>query len=583
MVKLLGTILLSLACVMPHAFAQSRINVRNFGAKGDGVTNDTKAIQRALDRARDAEGGCVYLGSGTFIVDSLVVGFKTSIEGDGNGATILQQSQKVSSNFIIIYSCAAALHIEHLSLRGHKSGAGLYFRSTAPATENQAYLFSKESNWKGKQPYKWINIDDICIYGFDTGLYIDNHGFNINVSNSTIASNGDGIYFRCTDSAIYNCYVNNNKRNGLIIAGGNNRVSNIKSIFNGISKPRSYSAVVVSGSRCMINNIETQDNYCKAFTITGSYNVISNCLSNTDGYTGEPKRYEFETDAYGFYVKGLYNSFSNCMVTNYNTKYGAVYKSPVFVDPAVEYAYQDILNDIKVCPPLGAPFFHEVVASHIHGKTKSVLEGGQLVEKNDGKYLKATDKNLLYVGDVADYTLEGLSVIADFVVPANPDSYARVWSIGMGAEGIELVLVNQNGKSFYSLYSAGVKYQCAMDIADIHSLAGKEQRVAVSFERRFTDGRWSLFGVIRCYVYEGEKGWTKREASKRIDDDMIDKIRTIASRIMIGKNASEMYLGKLAAGYSIPVEDYLLPGSNLSCLQALSDVFVDAWNCQTKK
>lgn len=207
---MLSAFLLSLACVIPHAFAQSQIRVRNFGAKGDGVTTDTKAIQRALDHARDSKGGCVYLESGTYIVDSLVIGFKTSLEGEGNGATILQQSANEDSHFLIVDSCAAALHIEHLSLQGHKTGIGLYFRSSEPAREHQEYLFSKNSNWSSKQPYKWINIDDICIYGFDTGLYIENHGYNINVSNSTIASNGDGVYFRCTDSAIYNCYVNNN-------------------------------------------------------------------------------------------------------------------------------------------------------------------------------------------------------------------------------------------------------------------------------------------------------------------------------------------------------------------------------------
>lgn len=577
---MLSAFLLSLACVIPHAFAQSQIRVRNFGAKGDGVTNDTKAIQRALDHARDSKGGCVYLESGTYIVDSLVIGFKTSLEGEGNGATILQQSANVDSHFLIVDSCAAALHIEHLSLQGHKTGIGLYFRSSEPAREHQEYLFSKNSNWSSKQPYKWINIDDICIYGFDTGLYIENHGYNINVSNSTIASNGDGVYFRCTDSAIYNCYVNNNNRNGLIVAGSNNRVSNIKSIFNGISHPKSYSAVVINGNRCMINNVETQDNYCKAFTIAGSYNLLSNCLSNTDGYTREPKRYDFNTDAYGFYIKGKNNTFSNCMVTNYKTTYGAVYKSPVYVEPSVEYAYPDILSDIKLRPPLGAPFFHEAVVSNIHGKTKSLLIGGNLVEKNNAKYLKATDSNRLYVGELTDYTLEGLSVIADVVIPAKPDPFARVWSIGEGADGIELVLVNQNGKSFYSLYSAAVKYQCKMDIADIQSMASKEHRVAVSFERRFADEHWSLFGVIRCYVYEGKKGWTKRETSMRIEEEIVDKICTKASRIVVGKNASEMYIGKIVAGYSIPVEEYLLPGSNISRLQVSSDVFVDAWNCK---
>ena len=43
-------------------------NVQNFGAKGDGITDDTAAIQRAIDAAAAAGGGQVYVPTGTYIV-----------------------------------------------------------------------------------------------------------------------------------------------------------------------------------------------------------------------------------------------------------------------------------------------------------------------------------------------------------------------------------------------------------------------------------------------------------------------------------------------------------------------------------
>jgi len=54
--------------------------VRQFGAKGDGVADDTAAIQAAID-ALPARGGDVYLGDGRFNISS------TLFIGDGNGGT----------------------------------------------------------------------------------------------------------------------------------------------------------------------------------------------------------------------------------------------------------------------------------------------------------------------------------------------------------------------------------------------------------------------------------------------------------------------------------------------------------------
>jgi hypothetical protein len=70
---------------LSSSLAQIATNVKKFGAKGDGVTDDTIAIQNALN-----EGGNIFFPKGTYLVNSLVVKSNTKIQGAGKGVSILQ-------------------------------------------------------------------------------------------------------------------------------------------------------------------------------------------------------------------------------------------------------------------------------------------------------------------------------------------------------------------------------------------------------------------------------------------------------------------------------------------------------------
>jgi polygalacturonase len=77
----------------PHEPESAAHDVRRFGAKGDCVTKDTKAIQAAIDACHRAGGGTVLLPAGTFLSGSLHLksGVELHLE---HGATLLGSPDK---------------------------------------------------------------------------------------------------------------------------------------------------------------------------------------------------------------------------------------------------------------------------------------------------------------------------------------------------------------------------------------------------------------------------------------------------------------------------------------------------------
>jgi len=69
----------------------AQFNVKDFGAKGNGITMDTRYIQKAIDKAFENGGGVVDVPSGTYLVGTLIL--KDNIEFHLQpGATILGSS-----------------------------------------------------------------------------------------------------------------------------------------------------------------------------------------------------------------------------------------------------------------------------------------------------------------------------------------------------------------------------------------------------------------------------------------------------------------------------------------------------------
>ena len=89
--------LFAVAVALLPAFSPAAFDVRDYGAKGNGVAKDTAAIQKAIDAAAAAGGGTVELGPGTYLTGSLFL--KSNVDFHvGPGATVKASPDKADYN-----------------------------------------------------------------------------------------------------------------------------------------------------------------------------------------------------------------------------------------------------------------------------------------------------------------------------------------------------------------------------------------------------------------------------------------------------------------------------------------------------
>lgn len=118
-------------------------NVRDFGAKGDGVTLDTSALQRAIDACTGDGGGTVLLPAGRFLVGSVEVKSNVTLHiaagavllGSGNGKDyhavdaipLSGDTTLVDGNWALLY----AVHAKNVTIEGPGTidGQGNQFHS----------------------------------------------------------------------------------------------------------------------------------------------------------------------------------------------------------------------------------------------------------------------------------------------------------------------------------------------------------------------------------------------------------------------------------------------------------------------
>lgn len=167
-------------------------NVKDYGAKGDGATNDTAACQAAINAAAASGNGTVFFSAGTYILGSdLSVGSNITILGAGR-ATILKAAANSITNCLNASGSSHVL-ISDLQIDGNK--ANVQQLATQYTKLNGIYLH---------------NSDDITIvrcYIHDcyvSGIMANGGCTNLIISDNRMMANYDNqIYIRAQDTTPY--------------------------------------------------------------------------------------------------------------------------------------------------------------------------------------------------------------------------------------------------------------------------------------------------------------------------------------------------------------------------------------------
>lgn len=224
--------------------ARDVLNVKDFGAKGDGSTDDTAAIQAAIDYAVAAGRRSVYFLAGTYIVTSplhaqvetgtttvggstksrYAYGMGLTLRGEQVGKTVLRKTGQATYTIPANNNINGGSTVDITLFFGGSEGTGLYVSdlSIENASTGECYAIYATrarcvlerlnvcTNSHGIYLYGWLNnLTDIIITAKEKGLWVANA--TSTVCNKVFAAGCNNPYYLMSAhySTLISCCADN--------------------------------------------------------------------------------------------------------------------------------------------------------------------------------------------------------------------------------------------------------------------------------------------------------------------------------------------------------------------------------------
>ncbi|PZW64995.1 putative secreted protein (type I secretion substrate) [Pseudomonas sp. URMO17WK12:I6] len=331
-------------------------NVQNFGAKGDGITDDTAAIQSAIDAAAAAGGGQVYVPTGTYIVSGgvepsdgcLMLKSNVYLYGDGMGATTVKVADGSDTKItgVIRSAYGEETHdfgVSNLTIDGNRDNTtgkiDGWFNGYIPG----------QAGYDSNVTLDSVEIKDCSGYGFDPheqtiNMVIKNsvsHGNGLDgfvadfLSNSTFENNvaydndrhGFNVVTSTHDFTLTNNVAYNNGGNGIVVQRGSENIpspSNITITGGEVYGNGAEGVLIKMSSEVTVSGVDIHDNTSAGVRIYGSNHVelIDNTLHSNS--LGNPvpeiiiQSYNDTLGVSGKYYNGSDNIIQSNIITGSN-------------------------------------------------------------------------------------------------------------------------------------------------------------------------------------------------------------------------------------------------------------------------
>ena len=279
------------------------VSVKDFGAVGDGVTDDTTSIQAAIDSAYLKGGGTVYLPVGRYMVSQIEVPQRVILQGDTAGFGAIYTNTDVAPRGSVLFGITGTnADIVTITMRlvldGSQDELTLGYPSTGVRHHGglrDITVWGNRSTTANPPQTRSLNTAGHCIH-IKGARFVQLH----NVIAAFAAENGiqissrdysDGNGSQVSNNMMWaNTSAISNYGNGFSLSGGDNSFSQLQAGYNGSD------GIFTTGSASTYSACYAWNNERNGFYFFGSGDSGKAIITGCRAYDNKSNGFKFDGD-----------------------------------------------------------------------------------------------------------------------------------------------------------------------------------------------------------------------------------------------------------------------------------------------